>query len=141
MSLHVARSSPSAASSTCMSASATSWCTREGDSPAAAASLRIEIPSARAETKRPHPFPLGGLQPPCGPGNPGQDSPLAPVRLDPLADRHLHVLPGVFRKLDAVAVLTARLLLGPHGPPRVLVHSLISGRLTSPDLAYSCLVA
>jgi thiamine pyrophosphate-dependent acetolactate synthase large subunit-like protein len=33
-----------------MSASATSWCTREGDSPAAAACLRIEIPSARAET-------------------------------------------------------------------------------------------
>jgi hypothetical protein len=31
-------------------ASATSWCAREGDSPAAAARARIEIPSARAET-------------------------------------------------------------------------------------------
>jgi hypothetical protein len=45
-----ARSSPSAASSASRSVSATSWCTRDGDGPAAAASLRIEIPSARAET-------------------------------------------------------------------------------------------
>jgi len=45
-----ARSSPSAASSASSSAAATSWCTREGDSPIAAARARIEIPSARAET-------------------------------------------------------------------------------------------
>ena len=45
-----ARSSPSASSSASRPAAATSWCTREGDSPAAAARVRIEIPSARAET-------------------------------------------------------------------------------------------
>jgi hypothetical protein len=45
-----ARSSPSAAPRTSRSASATSWCTREDDSPAAAANLRIEIPLAWAET-------------------------------------------------------------------------------------------
>ena len=60
------------------------------------------------------PLPLGLLQPPPGPGNPGQDSPLAPDRLDPLADRHLAILPGAFRKLDAVAVLKARLLPAPR---------------------------
>jgi len=39
-----ARSSPSAASSASRPASATSWCTRYGDSPPAAASLRIKSP-------------------------------------------------------------------------------------------------
>ena len=44
-----ARNSPSTASSASRSASATIWCTREGDSPIAVASVRIEIPSARAD--------------------------------------------------------------------------------------------
>ncbi len=46
----VARSSPSAAITASRWASATIWCTREGDSPIAVARVRIEIPSARAET-------------------------------------------------------------------------------------------
>jgi CBS-domain-containing membrane protein len=46
--------------------------------------------------------------------NPGQDSPLASARLDPLTDRHLAILAGAFRKLDAAAVLTARLLPAPR---------------------------
>ena len=45
-----ARSSPSAAITASRSVSATSWCTREDDSPIAVARVRIEIPSARAET-------------------------------------------------------------------------------------------
>ena len=35
-------------------------------------------------------------------------------RLDPLADRHPPIVPAAFRKLDAIAVLTARLLPTPH---------------------------
>ena len=46
----LAGSSPTAASSASRSASVTVWCTREGDSPIAVARVRIEIPSARAET-------------------------------------------------------------------------------------------
>jgi len=77
----------STAPSASRSAPATSWCTREGDTPAAAARVRIEIPSARAETS------AGvrsrtALQPPRGPGDPGQDPPLPPARLDPLVDHH-----------------------------------------------------
>jgi hypothetical protein len=45
-----ARNSPSAAGSASRSAAAAIWCTRESDSPAAADRVRIEIPSARAET-------------------------------------------------------------------------------------------
>jgi len=45
-----ARSSPSAAITASRAASATIWCTREGESPIAVARVRIEIPSARAET-------------------------------------------------------------------------------------------
>ena len=44
-----ARSSPSAASRPSRSTAAAIWCTRAGESPAAAASLRTETPSARAE--------------------------------------------------------------------------------------------
>ena len=44
-----ARNPPSAASSSSMSAVAVTWCTRAGKSPAALVSVRIEIPSARAE--------------------------------------------------------------------------------------------
>ncbi len=40
--------------------------------------------------------------------------PKGPGRLDPLADRHPPSLPAAFRKLDAVAVLTARLLPAPQ---------------------------
>ncbi|MGH9445312.1 MAG: hypothetical protein ACRD3O_06265, partial [Terriglobia bacterium] len=36
-----------------------------------------------------------------------QDSPLPPACLDRLADRHPPIVPAAFRKLDAVAVLTA----------------------------------
>ena len=61
----------------------------------------------------PRPFPPGLLQPPRGPGDPGQHPPLPPGRLDPLADRHPPGLPAAFRKLDAVAVLAARLLPAP----------------------------
>ncbi len=63
--------------------------------------------------QRPRPFPLGLLQPPRGTGNPGQDPPLPPARLDPLAARHPPIVPAAFRKLDAVAVLTGRLLPAP----------------------------
>jgi hypothetical protein len=61
----------------------------------------------------PRPFPLGLLQPPCRPRTPCQDSPLPPACPDPLVDRHPPIVPAVFRKLDAVAVLTARLLPAP----------------------------
>jgi hypothetical protein len=37
-------------------------------------------------------------------------------RLDPLADRHPPIVPAAFRKLDAVVVLTARLLPGTPTP-------------------------
>ena len=59
-----------------------------GDSPAAAARVQLEMPSARAETSAHVPFPLGLLQSPRGTGDPGQDPPLPPTRRDPLADRH-----------------------------------------------------
>jgi len=115
-----ARSSPSAASSASRPASATSWCTREGDSPAAAARTRIEIPLGAGRDQRPRPFPPGLFQPPRGPGDPRQHPPFPPGRLDPLADRHPPSLPAVFRKLDAVAVLTARLLPAPAGVAGVI---------------------
>jgi hypothetical protein len=63
--------------------------------------------------QRPRPFPFGLVQPPRGTGDTGQDSPLLPGRLDPLADRHLPIVPAAFRKLDAVAVLTGPLLPAP----------------------------
>jgi len=78
----------------------------------AGAQVRIEIPSAWAGASA-HPFPFGLLQPPCRPRNPGQDSPLPLACPDPLVDRHPPIVPAVFRKLDAVAVLTARLLPAP----------------------------
>ena len=109
-----ARSSPGAASSTSRSAAATSWCTREGDSPIAVARVRIEIPSARAETSAHVRSRSAWSSRPPGPGNPGQDPPPAPGRLDPLADRHPPILPAVFRKLDAVAVLAGPLLPAPR---------------------------
>src|SRR5262249_58217160 len=55
--------------------------------PAAAARMRIEIPSARAETSA-RVRSRTALQPPRGPGDPGQDPPLPPARLDPLVDHH-----------------------------------------------------
>ena len=57
--------------------------------------------------------PFGLLQPPPGPGDSRQDSPLPSARLDPLADRHPPIVPAAFRKLDAVAVLTGPLLPAP----------------------------
>ncbi len=83
---------------------------REGDSPAAAASLRIETPSARAETSA-HTRSRSA----CSSRHPARETRVRTrrsrrPRLDPLADRHLAILAGAFRKLDAVAVLTARLL-------------------------------
>ncbi len=77
-------------------------------------------PSARAETSAHVRFPPGVFQPPRGPGDPRQDPPFPPGRLDPLADRHPPSLPAVFRKLDAVAVLTARLLPAPAGVAGVI---------------------
>ena len=53
-------------------------------------------------------------QPPRGTEDPRQDPPFPPGRLDPLADRHPPSQPAAFRKLDAVAVLTARLLPAPQ---------------------------
>jgi hypothetical protein len=54
------------------------------------------------------------VQPPRGTGDKDQDPPLPPGRLDPLADRHPPSLPAAFRKLDTIAVLTARLLPAPR---------------------------
>ena len=48
------------------------WCTRAETSPAAAASVRIETPSARAGASCPGAFPLGLLQAPRRPGYPLQ---------------------------------------------------------------------
>ncbi len=56
----------------------------------------------------------GLLQPPPGTGDPRQHPPLPPGRRDPLTDRHSASVPAAFRKLDAVAVLTARLLPAPR---------------------------
>jgi hypothetical protein len=44
-----ARNSPNSASGSSRSAPVVIWCTRAGESPAAAASVRIETPSAPAE--------------------------------------------------------------------------------------------
>ena len=74
-----ARSSSSAASSASSasrSASATIWYTREGDSPIAAARIRIETPLGAGRGQRPRPFPPGLLQPPRGMGDPRQHPPL-----------------------------------------------------------------
>ena len=59
-------------------------------------------------------------QPPRGTEDPRQHPPFPPGRLDPLADRHPPSLPAAFRKLDAVAVLTARLLPAPQ-PQSVMI--------------------
>src|SRR5260370_26835241 len=63
---------------------------------------------------RPAPTPVPARPAPAAtrPGKPGQDSPLAPARLDPLADRHPPILPAAFRRLDAVAVLAGSALSG-----------------------------
>ena len=74
--------------------SATGWCTREGNSPTAVARVRIEIPSARAETRV----------------STRRSRRVAAIR-SLLVTRP--VLPAAFRKLDAVAVVTARLLPAP----------------------------
>ncbi len=121
-----ARSSPSAASSASRSATATSWCTRDGDSPAAAASLRIEIPSARAETsahvrsrsarssRHAARQTRASTRCSCRP---------ASIR-SPIVTRP--TLPAVFRKLDAGAVLMARLLPAPQVVRRVLLRRNIA---------------
>ena len=51
---------------------------------------------------------------PRRPRDPRQDLPLPPACLDPLIDRHPPIVPAAFRKLDAVAVPTARLLPAPR---------------------------
>ena len=68
----------------------------------------------------PAPMPVPARPDPAAmpPAKPCQDSPLPPACPDPLVDRHPPIAPAVFRKLDAVAVLTARsspalLTLGP----------------------------
>ena len=71
------------------------------------------------------PGPLGLLQRPPGTGDRRQHPPLPPGRLDPLADGHPPIAPAAFRKVDAVAVLTARSLPAPrHGSRRpAAVHT------------------
>ena len=61
-------------------------------------------------------LPIAGFRrTPAGPGgDPRQDPPLPPARLDPLVDRHPPIVPAAFRKLDAMAVLTGPLLPAPH---------------------------
>jgi hypothetical protein len=54
----------------------------------------------------------GPLQPPRRPRGPCQDSPPPCACLDPLVDRHSPIVPAVFWKLDAVAVLTTRFVTG-----------------------------
>ncbi len=76
--------------------------------------------------QRPPPFPSGPLQPPRGTGDPCQDSPLPPARLDPPADRHPPIVPAAFRKLDAVAVLAGPLLPAPQEFLRRIVTGLNS---------------
>jgi len=86
----------------------------EGDSPAAAARVRIEIPPARAETSA-----HTRSRPACASRHAARET-RASTRCSrrPASIRSLIVtrpaLPAVFRKLDAVAVLTALLL--PGGP-------------------------
>jgi hypothetical protein len=61
----------------------------------------------------PRPFPFGLLQPPCA-REPGSGL-AAPAGLpNPPVDRYPPIAPAVFRNLDAVAVLTARLLPAPR---------------------------
>jgi hypothetical protein len=56
----------------------------------------------------------------------GRPAPLPPGCLDPVADRHLPIVPAAFRKLDAITVLAVPLLPAPlverhaHGPRGVL---------------------
>ena len=60
-----ARNSPSCASSASRSAAATIWCTREDESLTAAASVRMDTPSA-CRRQRPAALPFGLLQPGSG---------------------------------------------------------------------------
>jgi hypothetical protein len=73
------------------------------------APVRIEIPSARAEASA-HVRSRSAWSSRHAARETRQHPPLPPGRLDPLTDRHSPSLPAAFRKLDAVAVLMARLL-------------------------------
>jgi GAF domain-containing protein len=99
------------ASSASRSALATSWCTRDGDSPIAVARVRIEIPSARAGAGA-----HARSRSACSSHHAARETPVRTRRsrwgrLDPLADRHPPSLPAGVQETAAVAVLTARLLL------------------------------
>jgi hypothetical protein len=58
-------------------------------------------PLGAGRDQRPRPFPFGLVEPPRETGATGQDSPLPPGRLDPLADRHP---PCTASELDTGAV-------------------------------------
>ena len=105
-----ARSSPSAASSASRSLSATSWCTRAGESPIAAARVRIEILSAQAETSARVRSRSACSSRYAARKTRASTLSVPPGRRDPLTDRHPASLPSTFRKLDAVTVLRPRLL-------------------------------
>jgi hypothetical protein len=87
------------------------------DSPTAVARVRIEIPSARAETSAHVRSRSAWSSRHAARESPRQYPPLPPGRCDSLADRHPPGLPAALRKLDAVAVLTARLLPAPQKGP------------------------
>ena len=97
------------------SRAASSWCTREGDKPASAASLRIEIPASRADASA-QSRSRSALRKRHAASDPREHAPLAAPRFDELADGHAGQPPTAFRKMDALALLVVRLLPTPRYP-------------------------
>jgi hypothetical protein len=99
-------------------------CTREGDSPAALARVRIEISSARAEAS-PRPF---LPQPPRGSCHPRQHPPLSTACLNPLVDRrHPHSVTAVFRKPGRRSGVHGSVVTGTPTRPRSRIRSCGTG--------------
>ena len=84
---------PSAASSASRPASATSWCTQEGDSPIAVARVRIEIPPAGPKPA-PMSVPVRPAPAATPPARPVSGLAAPPACLDPLADPHPPIAPA-----------------------------------------------
>src|SRR5450631_1556593 len=121
-----ARSSPSAASSASRPAPLRAGAPGRATARPPWPGISDRDPLGAGRDQRPRPFRSGLLQPPPGTGDPGQDPPLPPGRLDPLADRHPPIVPAVFGKLDALAVLTGPSLPVPQvGPDELAQLALI----------------
>src|SRR5260370_18408435 len=85
-------------------------------------------PLGAGRDQRPHPFPLGLLQPPRGPADPRQHPLLSSARFDPLADRHPPNLASSVQETgrrsgaDRSPVTATPAPLTPLGPPPLHLH-------------------